>query len=195
MQSAAQAATVDGIVNIDIYTYDAGGSSANAAATVANLTGKTLTAQVTYEGLFDWFTDGPNTTTVDQFLNSSSVGSYVLNAGSTSGLLTTGGFNTTTLFDFTGYSATAFSGTIRHDDGISFYDDGALITPASAANPTTPVDTAYSFDGGDFRLIYAAANGNPEQLLVTASEVPIPAAAWFFGSGLIALAGLKHRKS
>lgn len=193
LSSVAQAATLTGIFNVDIYTYNAGGVAANADATEANLAGKTLTASGTYIGALDFFTTGSPSPTVAGFLGSGT-GAFSLGVGDASGQMTSGTFQTTTLFDFTSNFTGGFAGNIQHDDGISLYDDGVLITGASAAKPTANGDTDYAFSGGDFRLVYSAANGNPEELNVDVSAVPLPAAAWLFGSALLGLVAVKRRK-
>lgn len=197
--SVAQAVTVGGSAIINIYTYNAGGVASNADATVANLAGKTLTAQVLYTGLLDFFTDGANTTTVDDFLTSQG-GSYSLISGNTGGLMTSGGFGTTTLFDFQAIANFDFAGTVYHDDGITMFDGGVLVTPAGSEDPTANGVSAYTMTGGNsFRLIYSAANGNPEKLLVLADDggsiaVPLPAGGLLLLSGLGGFAAFARRR-
>jgi hypothetical protein len=47
----------------------------------------------------------------------------------------------------------------------------------------------------NFRLIYSAANGTPEILRMPLTTVPLPAAAWLFGSALFGLGFVKRRKA
>lgn len=88
-----------------------------------------------------------------------------------------------------------------------FSDDGYLVTiggteVARAGGLQAPRLDTYSLDavagqtGAAFEMIWFEANVVNAALQVEAnfSEVPVPAAAWLFGSGLIALAGLKRRK-
>jgi hypothetical protein len=203
---AAHAATVSGTFIIDIYNYDAGHNSAEASATDANIASHTKLTTITYTGALDFKTDtASGAPSIAEFLNTGS-GSYtvpvgvdlssiVLSEGSGSGASQQ--FGTTTLFDI---KATAFNaiidgtGNISHDDGITFFDDG---TPtASSAGPTTQIITPFTFDGGSFRLIYAAANGDPSVLHVEGTVVPLPATALLLLSGLaglLAMTGLRKR--
>ena len=48
-------------------------------------------------------------------------------------------------------------------------------------------------DNGDITG-YGKIDGEPHAFLVTAAAVPIPAAAWLFGSGLLGLIGITRRK-
>ena len=172
--SSANAYTLDGVFNIDIYNFSAG-SSAAASATPANVTAQAanLITSITYDGKLDFAINLPqnqSSTTINQFLASGS-GSV---SGDTSGLdiiLSSPPFNITTFFDITANFFSGREGVIRHDDGITLLDDG--VTIASSAPPTVAINTPFSFDGGQFRLIYAAANGNPSILNVQA--VPLPA--------------------
>ena len=180
---------VSGVFSIDVYNYNAGGVSANADATPGNVTANAgnLVNSITYTGSLDFFT--PPGTTILAFLQS---GGGLLS--DTTGLNiahSTGNFQTTTLLDIT-WNASLPGGTIEHDDGISLYDDGILVTPASAALPTVAVDTTYGPVSGNLRLIYSAANSNPEVLQVTA--VPIPGAVWLFGSGVLGLLGVGYSR-
>lgn len=78
---------------------------------------------------------------------------------------------------------------------------GGTFIQATNATPDAQVDTV-SFSGiGLFDEIRIAGTtpGGSRNIgwgidNITTSEVPVPAAAWLFGSGLIALAGLKRRK-
>ncbi|RYH05909.1 VPLPA-CTERM sorting domain-containing protein [Tropicimonas sp. IMCC6043] len=87
-----------------------------------------------------------------------------------------------------------FAGSVLHDDGISAYDDGVLVSLASAADPTRAITTEFLFNGGDFRLIYAAANGNPEVLSVTTTPIPLPAGGLLLLSGLGGFAAFARRR-
>ena len=47
---------------------------------------------------------------------------------------------------------------------------------------------------GDFNGIYEPSAGGQMQIGVRVSEVPVPAAVWLFGSGLLGLIGVARRK-
>ena len=197
----AAKATISGTFNIDIYNYDALGVSANADATPGNVTtyAGELISSITYTGLLLFDTrllpDPSTPSTIKEFLESSG-GTLSSDAGLNIDL-STGGFRTTTLLDITWNGAFPGGGSIEHDDGVSLYDTSTnpdtLLTPASAATPTTPIDTTFAAIGStDLRLIYSAANGNPEVLDVTA--VPLPAAVWLFGSAILGLLGVGYKR-
>lgn len=189
--SSAGAATMTGTFDINVYTYNAGGSAPNASATVANLVGKTLTANVTYTGDIDFMTNG-NSTTLADFLGSGT-GSYVVNSGSVAGQMTAGGFGTTSLFDITSTITGSYKAVATHDDGLSVYNNGSLV--ADSSYPTSAIPTPFNLTSGSLRMIYSAANGNPEQLNVQLSPVPVPAGGILLLSALGGVAALRRKKS
>jgi hypothetical protein len=198
---AAQAATVSGTFTIDVYHYDSGGDQNKAYATAGNVADHSadLVATVTYTGALDFLShDQSSSPTISSFLTSN--GGSIVSVTNVAGLglgnlLSSGSYRATTLFDI---KADAFdrildgTGVIHHDDGITFYDDGGAT--GSYPQPTTQVATNYTFNGGQFRLVYAAANGDPSVLNVEGTVVPLPATALLLLSGLaglLAMAGLK----
>ncbi len=186
---AASAATLNGTFNIDIYNFNAGGSSAAAAATPANVTANgPAIASVVYTGDLSFSTAGGGST-IQDFLVSG--GGTILGPDLSGYSLSTGGFGTTTLFDITFATAAGISGTISHDDGISLFNNGSLV--ADSSNPTVQIDTDYALSAGTVRLIYSAANGDPEILNVDVNEVPLPAAGWLLFAGLGGIAAMKRR--
>ncbi|WP_340109984.1 VPLPA-CTERM sorting domain-containing protein [Pikeienuella sp. HZG-20] len=208
MVGSASAATLNSSVtttgkfNLKIYNFDAGGSAANAAATVANVDAQASAGKLvfngTYTGNLDFFLDTPGgAPTIAEFLATSG-GSYVgfSNANFNNLILSEGAgssspvFRTTTFFDFTAEITDGLYGTVTHDDGISVLDDG--VTVASSAPPTTVKDTDYAFNGGAFRLIYAAANGDPSVLKVAA--VPLPATLFLMLGALGGLGAMSRRR-
>ena len=159
---AASAATLNGTFNIDIYNYDAGGSSAAAAATAANVAVHgPATVSVIYTGDLNFSTTGGGSS-IQDFLDSG--GGTIIGPDLSAYALSAGSFGTTTLFDITFNAAAGISGTISHDDGISLYNNGFVV--ADSSNPTVEIDTDYSLSAGSVRLIYSAANGDPEILNV-----------------------------
>jgi hypothetical protein len=196
----AAKAALTGTFSVDIYNYNAGGTESNADATEGNVTtyaGSKLGGTFTYTGALDFHT--PPLINIDDFLASGGGTLTESNAGDLLLLDTpasASGFTTTTLYVFT-WTATQgiTNGSILHDDGISLFDDGTLITAASAAEPTTEANTSFLdvAAGSSMKLIYSAANNNPETLKVT-GVVPIPGAVWLFGSAMLGLLGVGYRR-
>lgn len=208
--SVAFAATVGGSVKVNIYQTTGTGTGGSADATPANLTN--LLGSTIYTGKLDFgtFTQNDNpadTTTIGQWLDSGvsnsggGAGYTALAAGISSLQLSKPSISnntaTTTWFEFLGLSSTGFDMIVRHDDGISFYDDG--VNRASSSAPTTVINTAVNgYDGGEFRLIYAATNGDPSVLKVegdgTLVPVPLPAAGFLLFGALGGLAAQRRRR-
>jgi hypothetical protein len=200
--TAHAASVVSGTFSVDIYNYNAGGSSANAAATELNVStySGSFVKSITYTGALDFETTGSSNTILD-FLESGSgtvsdstgLNTIVASTGSGSG---DSEFQTTTLYVFT-WNGALDDGSILHDDGISLFNgDGSLATPSSAAAPTSQTTTVFGAVAGNLKLIYSSANGNPEVLQVTGtpSAVPIPAAAWLFAPGVLGLLGYTRKR-
>jgi hypothetical protein len=205
----ADALFLDGVFNINIYNYDAGGVRANAAATAANLSSAgSAIATVEYTGALRC---GINvgTPTISAFLDTCGEtvgsGSWTQTAGTAGVLdsttLSAGTFTTTTLFDI---SAVSFSNianlsqidNVRHDDGILLTDGTTVITNTPPGDPTTAINTGVSGllgGAGEFSLLYAAANSDPSILEV--SVVPLPAAAWLLLGVSGALVAAKRRSA
>jgi hypothetical protein len=191
MVGSASAATLSGTFTIDIYNFNSGGNSANAVATEANVTAHAgdLVKTIVYTGDLDFSSTGNNNTTIADFLDSGN-GTYD-DTGLVGITQSQKNYQATTIYVITRDNYThGLSGIIEHDDGISVYDDGALV--ADSSDPTVEIETAFNFNGGDFKLIYSAANGNPEVLRV--DVVPVPPAIALFGSGLLGLGMLAFRR-
>lgn len=195
----ASAATLGGTFIVDIY-HRTGASSAESAATIANLAASTKVDSIVYNGDLDFSTTGANTTTIGDWLATAGGTIFGLDPLAAALQLSSPNINTssavTTFFDITATFLTGFDSVIRHDDGISVFDDGTEI--ANSANPTTVQNTSVNgFNGGTWRLIYAATNGNPSILKVTGdklpSPVPLPAGLPLLLAGLGGLAVLRRR--
>lgn len=199
LPAAAHAVPLNDTFTIDIYNYNAGGSANAASATVANVDANALNFvdRITYTGALNFGLVNPVNTILAFLQTGGGMISGVdadLNRTLSTGQGTGGGkFQITTLFDITASFGSGFFGTIRHDDGITVLDDGEEI--AASAAPTTAINTAYDFSGGAFRLIYAAANGNPSVLQVDATPalVPLPAPALLLLSALAGLGFVSRR--
>lgn len=189
---SASASTLTGEFGLHIYNFHAGDAGA-ASATLDNVNAQFSAGSTVYNGSYigdlSFSLDtrgGPQggAPTIGEFLDSgggvTGVGlglhdwmDRTLSTGNGSGDTA---FGTTTIFDFTGFSAGPLNFTINHDDGITFLDgNGLALTTPGSANPTSEIQTSFYFGGGDFRLIYAAANGDPSILHVDVAAVPLPA--------------------
>lgn len=216
---AAQASTLSGTFEVRVVNYSTGGgSSSNSIADQNNFDTRFNASQLandgrsdvfTYTGALDFFidnlnpTNGDNEKIADFFLvngTATPVGTVSgLDAGVADLQLSKPTFAITTLFEFTEVYSNAFETRVTHDDGFSIYDDGASLI--SFANPTgirtTPKTGTVTFTGGEFKLVYAAANGNPSKLLVEGNgvpAVPLPAPALMLISGIGAFAAMRRRK-
>lgn len=197
-------ATTTGKFHLNIYNFDAGGDANAAAATVANIDAQQLAGTRvftgTYTGDLDFFLDTPGgAPTIAEFLATGGGSSIGFSHADFNDLILSDGagssdpvFGTTTFFDFTADISSGLYGDITHDDGISLLDDG--VTVASSAPPTTVKTTSYGFNGGAFRLIYAAANGDPSVLNVDVQAVPLPASALLLVGALGGLGFVSRRR-
>lgn len=205
----AEAATLSGLFEVQVVNYVAEGSSTDALANRSNFDARYATADndhkdtFTYEGDLDFFINNRNPVNGDL----ESIADFLATGlGTVSGLdigdlrLSTPTFAITTLFSFTEVYSNAFDTRITHDDGFTIYDDGEELI--GFANPTgirtTPVTGTINFSGGEFNLIYAAANGNPSKLLVEGdgvSAVPLPASAFLLIGAMGGLGALSRRRA
>lgn len=217
--SSAQAATLSGTFDVRVvnYSYDTNQSSSVAIADQSNFDTRFDAAQdgvdrdtFKYTGDLNFFIDnlapknGDAESIADFFLGNDDgvpVGSVTgLDASVGALQLSAPTFKTTTLFEFTEVYSNSFETTVTHDDGFSIYDNGVSLF--SFSNPTgirtTPTTGTVTFSGGEFKLVYAAANGNPSKLYVEGdgipSPVPLPAPALMLLGGIGALGAIRARK-
>ncbi|MEX2519173.1 MAG: VPLPA-CTERM sorting domain-containing protein [Paracoccaceae bacterium] len=194
--------TTTGSFDLKIYNFDAGGSADAAAATEANIAAQAgnLVFSGTYTGDLSFFLDTPGgAPTIAEFLATGGGSLIGFSGANFNDLILSDGagssdpvFGTTTFFDFSAEITSSLFGTVTHDDGISLLDDG--VTVASSAPPTTVLDTDYAFNGGVFRLIYAAANGDPSVLNVDVQAVPLPATLFLMLGALGGLGVMSRRR-
>lgn len=101
-----------------------------------------------------------------------------------------------TYTSFIQLTGTAYFGAntqITHDDGFVLYLGS---TKYDFSTPTSPQVASLGNTAGvyNFTLNYAAWNSFPEVLKAPGvNPVPIPAAIWIFGSGLLGLIGIRRR--
>ncbi len=76
------------------------------------------------------------------------------------------------------------------DDGVEFAISGLLSSSEIAPTGISPVDFAVRFTAGS-----ADNQGQEDEAFLSGTVVPVPAAAWLFGSALVGLAGLRRRRS
>ena len=168
---AAHATLLNGTFGIAVY-QGPGGGSIGAAASQANDSNPLLLTTPLYTGQYTGdidFNSPPAGNNIREFLLSAG-GSLSGDSSALDTTMSTGGFALTTLLDITWTDPSLLGGTIDHDDGASLYDDGGTVVDSSA--PTVTIATAFAAtSGGNYRLIYAAANGLPEVLSVDITSV------------------------
>ena len=151
------------------------------------------------------FLGTPAAQTIAGWLGTGGVGSSVSGLDAAFGGLTlskgnidapNGGTATTTFFLFTPtFALGAGEFTVRHDDGVALFEDGARI--GGFVGPNTARTTVVSgFGGGAFELLYVATNNNPSILEVDAdlAPIPVPAPLALLASALMGFGFLGRRK-
>ena len=200
---AASAATLTGTFTVQAANVT-NLNSTQSRATLANFNtafgggfGNGVTDTFTYTGSLNFGTsDGSDATTVQQWLDTgggaisgleAALGNRQLSKPSIST-----GDATTTFFSFVMNivnPVTKFD--VRHDDGMTIFDDGTLL--GGFQNPTAARDTSVlGFDGGEFRIIYVATNGDPSILEVSA--VPLPAGGLLLLTALGGFAAVRRKR-
>lgn len=199
---AAQATTLTGTFNIEVYQADTNSGNINDSTQQASLSNPLLLNLPDYSGTFTGALNlsqgGSGAGSLAAFLNSSGAAlTGTLATIPNSAVLSTASFDITTVFKITGTTVGAISGAITHDDGMTLYN--ALLNPvAASALPVSATATPYSFAGGAFTLIYVEANALPAVLNFdvtegNASTTPLPGALPLFVSG-VGLVGLIARR-
>jgi hypothetical protein len=197
----SQASAADTVGDNSVVTND----GANSAATAGNFAAQTLDATVKYTGDINFGIGGGNsgTTTIADFLNSAggtwSSLSVLEDTFLATTLLSQGTYVQTTFFQILGnFGTEVLSGVINHDDGVTLVE---ATSGGVSAPPTSSRFTDFTADAGDFTLFYAAANGNPSILKITAelapelTPVPLPAGAVLLFTGLAGLGFARRRKT
>jgi hypothetical protein len=93
-------------------------------------------------------------------------------------------------YDLTTNTKTQLTGVTQKFAGIAFGQSGTLYGIRSGANDTG----VYSIDLSGVGSVAPIANYTSGNIYTDAAPVPIPAAAWLFGSALIGAIGLGRRK-
>jgi hypothetical protein len=194
---------------VEFFSYNGGGTFSTltqaSEATYAALNGSSSSAvfshfTFTYTGDLDWSTSSPTNT----------VGEFILGAGGTISGLTPGdqaallatnmsisGDSRTAFFRLTGTisSSGPFSGTITHDDGVTFMVGGNTLinSPGETPSDTDPFSTG-AFGPSPFIIDYVEGNGAPSILNLSIAAVPEPATWAMMILGFFGLSFLAYRR-
>jgi hypothetical protein len=76
---------------------------------------------------------------------------------------------------------------------VIYLDDGEVTTVSANTNPVEPF-TPFSGAWTYFQGVNAGGEGIEKKGFYTVTAVPVPAAIWLFGSGLLGLIGIARRK-
>lgn len=202
---SAQAAVLNGTFSVtavnvtNLNSAESQATRANYDAALANTLGGANSVSTsdafTYTG--DLSFGVPAAGTIGAWLGTG-IGGSVSGLDGIGGLtLSSGNINngtaTTTFFLFSLPALGPSDFTVRHDDGIAIFDDGALI--GGLVGPTSVKTTQVNgFNGGVFEILYVATNNNPSILNVDASPVPLPAPFALLAAALAGLGAMRLRR-
>lgn len=201
---SAQAAVLNGTFSVtavnvtNLNSAESQATRANYDAALANtLGGGDSFSQFdafTYTGALSF---GPGADTISNWLGTGTPGGVSGLDGIGGLTLSSGNINngtaTTTFFLFSLPALGPSDFTVRHDDGIAIFDDGALI--GGLVGPTSVKTTKVNgFNGGAFDVLYVATNNNPSILNVDASPVPLPAPFALLAAAMAGLGAMRLRR-
>jgi len=173
--------TMDLVADGLVYDTNGGSLTLDYDNTVLSITNTTIAS------VWNFFTN-------DSVNNAA--GQYSLNVGNSGGVLT--GTQALVTVEFTvigaGSSVLALSEVTYGPWGYTPPSTGTVLVAGQAPSGTYCVTPGqYNCTGTDPNAIIALTNGNVTVNAVSA--VPVPAAAWLFGSGLIGLVAVSRRKA
>jgi len=192
LTGTAAAAPLSGLFDVQAVNV-IGSNYTGSQASITNFTALfgadgNASASFAYLGALDFQTNTPdNSTTVASWFQSGGgemSADTEFSARQLSSPDITTGTATTTFFLFTllqTLEASEFS--VRHDDGMTVYENGSLIGGFLGPNDvrTTNID---GYAGGVLQFLYVATNGDPSVFKVDVTAVPVPAALPLLATGL-----------
>lgn len=114
-----------------------------------------------FAGLPNWDNASGSTNMFNTFVTRSSAitNQKFYNGYTSSYILSTPNFASTSLFELTFTTSQSISGTIQHDDGMSIWDSTNSNDIVNSAAPTNQIGTPFSLAAGTYNLWYDEANG------------------------------------
>ena len=198
---APQAAATSISVKVWEGVNTAGSGGADEQARPSNpLAGATPNAAFTYtfSGGLSWVetTQASNTLSANVGSGGGSIAGCVGTScngatGLMSDVLSTSGFQRTSLFELTFTTSGPTVGVIGHDDGASIYDGSNTTAYYYDPEPTVLDTSVFSLPAaGTYNIWYVEANGAPSDLILnlrSLTSVPEPATLGLMGLGLIGI--------